>query len=114
MAWTQSRYPKNWKEISLSIRERDGWQCKWCGAKNGEPNPVTGSRVVLTVAHLGAPRADGTPGDKRDKMDVRLENLAALCQKCHLDFDCDEHARSAAETRRRRKIEAGQLVLFTP
>jgi len=107
-----SRYPKNWNEISLFIRERDEWKCKWCGAENGKPNPATGSKVVLTVAHLGTQHADGAPGDKHDKMDVRPENLAALCQKCHLNFDHDEHLKNAAKTRHRKKIEAGQLELF--
>lgn len=107
-----SRYPENWKEISLSIRERDGWKCKWCDAANGKPNPATGSKVVLTVAHLGVDHLDGSPGDKTDKMDVRPENLAALCQKCHLNFDRDEHIANAARTRRKKKIRAGQLELF--
>lgn len=48
-------YPPNWKEISLRIREREEWRCKWCGAINGEPHPDTGSIVVLTTAHLGTP-----------------------------------------------------------
>ncbi|GAB4427933.1 MAG: hypothetical protein Kow0031_08070 [Anaerolineae bacterium] len=111
MPFKRELYPKNWKAISLAIRERDGWRCAWCGAKNREPHPVTGSTVVLTVAHLGTPKPDGTPGNKRDKMDVRPENLAALCQRCHLNFDRDEHIANAAETRRRRKIKAGQMVL---
>ncbi len=34
------------------MRERDGWCCKRCGAENKKPHPVTGSIVVLTVAHL--------------------------------------------------------------
>lgn len=112
MPMDYSKYPKNWKEISLSIRNREKWECKWCGAKNGQPNPATGSKVVLTVAHLGTPHTDGTPGDKHDKMDVRPENLAALCQRCHLNYDRDEHIINAAKTRRQRKINAGQLELF--
>lgn len=106
-----SRYPPHWKAISFAIRNREGWRCKWCGAANGQPHPVTGSRVVLTVAHLGTPHADGRPGDKHDKMDVRPENLAALCQRCHLNYDRDEHTANAAATRRRRKVEAGQQEL---
>jgi len=109
MPFYKSRYPDNWAEISLRIRQRDNWRCKWCGAENGKPNPVTGSRVVLTVAHLGVDHPDGRPGDKQDKSDCRDENLAALCQLCHLNFDRDEHRHNAALTRRRRKIEAGQL-----
>lgn len=64
-----------------------------------------------TVAHLGAPNPDGTPGNKHDKMDVRDENLAALCQRCHLNYDRDEHLANAAATRRRRREELGQMPL---
>lgn len=106
------RYPQDWKAISLAIRERDGWRCAHCGAAQGQPNPATGSIVILTVAHLGTPRPDGTPGDKHDKMDVRPENLAALCQRCHLRYDIEEHVQNAAATRRRKRIAAGQLALI--
>ncbi len=112
MPFQAERYPENWKEISLRIREREGWQCKWCGAVNGQPNPATGSKVVLTVAHLGTTYPDGRPGDVYDKMDVRDENLAALCQRCHLNYDRAEHIFNAARTRLRKRIEAGQLVLI--
>lgn len=111
MAFDASRYPENWKAISLAIRERDGWCCKFCGTANGQPNPVTGSTVVLTVAHLGTPHADGRLGDVHDKMDVREENLAALCQRCHLNYDRVEHIFNAALTRRRKRIKAGQLEM---
>lgn len=110
------RYPANWKEISLHIRERDGWRCKFCGAENGKPHPVTGAKVVLTVAHLGVPYSDGTPGDKRNKQDMRDENLAALCQRCHLRYDVDEHMANAKITRYQKRMriiqESGQLMLF--
>lgn len=112
MPFQKERYPNDWKEISLRIREREEWHCKWCGAANGKPHPTTGSIVVLTVAHLGTPHADGTPGDKHDKMDVRDENLAALCQRCHLNYDRDEHMANAAKTRERKRREAGQLQLL--
>lgn len=112
MPFQRERYPANWKEISLRIREREGWHCKWCGVANGEAHPDTGSIVVLTVAHLGTQHADGTPGDKHDKMDVRDENLAALCQRCHLNYDRDEHIANAAKTRERKRREAGQLQLL--
>ncbi len=37
MPMDYSRYPENWKQISLSIRERDGWKCKWCNAGESPP-----------------------------------------------------------------------------
>lgn len=100
-----SKYPPDWKAISLRIRERDGWRCKFCGAENGKPNPQTGSKVVLTVAHLN-----------HDTTDNSDENLAALCQKCHLTYDAQHHAANAKATRQRKahaaRIEAGQAVLL--
>ena len=63
-----------------------GWRCK---AVNGQPHPVTGSRVVLTVAHL-----DHTPENNAD------DNLRAMCQRCHLAYDREEHQRSREETRK--------------
>jgi len=111
MPMDKTRYPTNWREISLRIRERDGWRCKWCNAENGKPNPRTGSIVVLTVAHLGTPHANGMLGDKHDKMDVRDENLASLCQACHLRFDIKEHMQNAVRTRRRKRVDVGQNEL---
>lgn len=95
-------YPPDWPAISLRIRTvRAGNRCEctgWCGATpheagrceavNGQPHPLTGSRVVLTVAHL-----DHHPEDCRD------ENLAALCQRCHLIYDAEQHRAQASHTR---------------
>lgn len=116
MPMKKERYPPNWKEISLRIRERESQCCKFCGAENGKPNPRTGSKVVLTVAHLGTDYLDGAKGNKHDKMDVRDENLAALCNRCHLRYDMDEHVENARKTRIRKKQmiheAAGQKVLL--
>jgi hypothetical protein len=116
-------------------------RCEWCGVPNGEvvdrhpdgrwvldddldgwnsdvaihdgwdDDGVRIVRIVLTVAHLGTAYPDGTPGDKHDKHDCRPENLAALCQSCHLGYDRADHVRHAAETRRQKQIERGQLAL---
>lgn len=117
-----SRYPDNWDEISNYIRfVRGQGQCECtgecglhsgrCEAKHGEAHPVTGSKVILTTAHLGT----GT-GNKHDKMDVRPENLKGMCQRCHLIFDLPEHMEHARETRANQKysalIEAGQMEMF--
>jgi predicted component of type VI protein secretion system len=113
MPMDMSRYPDDWVAISRHIRERAGGRCEWCGAVNGQPHWRTGSRVILTVAHLGAPReASAVPwGDPHDKLDVRDCNLVALCNACHLGYDRDDHARNAARTRRARREAAGQLPL---
>ncbi len=121
MTMQRERYPPNWKEISLARRTLAKWQCEWCGVLNGTSRMgVKGKlyKVVLTVAHLGTPYPDGRPGDKHDKMDVRAENLAALCQACHLRYDIDEHIQHAKENRLRRRYAqayaAGQLDLLSP
>ena len=83
----RKRYPKNWPEISVRIRVvRAKNQCEQtingerCAALNGKPHPITGSIVVLTVAHL-----DHRPENCAD------ENLKAMCQRCHLRYDAHHH-----------------------
>jgi hypothetical protein len=56
-------------------------------------------RVVLTVAHINQ-----VPGDDR------AENLAALCQYCHLWHDRMQHARNARLTRSSQKDRRRPLL----
>lgn len=118
----KKRYPPDWDLISLRIRKRSGGRCecvgecgsldchakksKRCTARNYKPHPLTRSKVILTVAHLGK-----DTGDKHNKMDCRDENLKAMCQRCHLLFDLDEHIANAKETRRKRFLGAGNQYL---
>jgi len=91
----RKRYPKAWSFISLERRYAAGWRCEGspqypdCRAEDGEPHPVTGSNVVLTVAHL-----DHQPEN------CRPENLRAWCQRCHNTYDLAHRLRNAAATRR--------------
>lgn len=96
----KTRYPEDWRKISDRIRfERAGGRCECdgtcgatshaihdgrCAARHNDPLP-NGWRVILTTAHL-----DHQPENITD------ENLRAMCQKCHLNYDKDHHA----ETRR--------------
>lgn len=100
MPFDRRKYPDDWEHISLSIRERAGWACEFCGARQREPNPVTGSTVILTVAHLDHNPSNCAP-----------DNLRALCQRCHLRYDARHHARNAAKTRRLKAARAGQLEM---
>jgi tRNA(Ile)-lysidine synthase TilS/MesJ len=141
MPMNPANYPPNWKQISKSVREAVGNCCEQCGVKNHiyivrsdvdparwiEFNPDEGSYsfpdgvtvrlsevpeeysgreiwVVLTVAHLN-----------HNTQDNRLENLKALCQRCHLQHDRQHHQLSRKRTRLRKKAEAlqeqGQLPL---
>lgn len=119
-----SKYPKDWKQIRARILERDGHRCKFCGVANGAiragdqvvsgdtdaafqagemwavgegPKPI---KIVLTVAHVENP----------DPMDCRDENLAALCQRCHLRHDAKQHAVNARSTRNRKKGQEALVI----
>lgn len=102
----KKRYPANWKEISERIRfkraksrcectgecgldhgkENDeygicppgytGYPDERCHAHNHLDHAVTGSKVVLTVAHLN-----------HEVEDCSDENLKAMCQRCHNRMD---------------------------
>ena len=88
-AENRKRYPADWKTRSRFVRfTRAGNRCEWCGAANGEPHPATGSRVVLTVAHVHDHRPEA----------ASLLNLAALCQRCHNRHDAKMRAENRKTT----------------
>ncbi|WP_433603738.1 hypothetical protein ACQPXH_33100 (plasmid) [Nocardia sp. CA-135953] len=104
----RDRYPADWAAISTAIKvERARGRCE-CTGECGRPVfPIyhlgddgrcrnrhggravgTGSRVVLTTAHL-----NHTPED------CRPENLKAMCQGCHLFYDAAHHAQTRSAAR---------------
>lgn len=111
MPMRKEDYHPDWKNISLATRKRAGNECEWCGVPNGvyiirHTTPTTfktiyvcgiekqvpaddytfttkalaptfgGVKIILTVAHLDRNRDNNEPS-----------NLAALCQRCHLNHD---------------------------
>lgn len=98
------QYPSNWKtEIRPAILERDNHCCKFChlpnycfiNKKTREiclPDEDNVTRIILTIAHLD-----------QDKTNNDYENLAALCQKCHLGIDLKHHMENARATREKNK-----------
>jgi len=127
MPFDRSRYPQDWESISdRIIYERAGNICEWCGVANGslgyrnddgsfvyvfqgqiKPGDILENRkkiirIVLTCAHL-----DHNP------QNCDAANLAALCQRCHLNYDRDQHLQNAARTRYAKKLAAGQIELLT-
>lgn len=93
-------YPKDWRQISLSIRVRANNICEMegCGAVNGQPHPLTGSKVVLTVAHLD-----------HDPRNCDPLNLKAWCQRCHNTYDAPTRA-AGRRSRLRATTVVGELL----
>ena len=122
----RDRYPQDWKQISAARRAAAGHCCERCGVADrawgwrdadgafqpvdqdalradhgpalrppftmraGRPfDPVRIIEIVLTVAHLDHQPENNVP-----------ENLAALCQRCHLGHDRAYHQARAAQRRR--------------
>lgn len=88
-------YHPKWRLISKLIRfKRAKNKCEWCEAENHQPHPITGSHVILTVAHID-----------RNTDNNRFNNLAALCQKCHLNYDRPQHVRNRKYGRYHKKAQ---------
>jgi len=115
-------------EPIYAILARAGDRCEQCGVRNhavgfrdahglfheftwgqklvdGARAPKKGDtdlfRIVLTISH--------TDHDTTHNTD---DNLLATCQRCHLRHDAALHQAHAAETRRRKRIAAGQGALL--
>jgi len=99
----RSRYPEDWARISREVRADAGNRCEFCGVRNGARHPETGSRVVLTVAHL-----DHAPEN------CERANLRALCQLCHNRYDAKHRAAGRRARRRVAEEDAGQSRLGLP
>ena len=125
MPFHVERYPKDWKAISLRIRERAGQRCECrgecghqhagqaCGAPNGAMIKRGEFNKADWVPHHGCSLCLGGDRECRpvkviltvahlnhDAMDCRDENLRAWCQFCHLAYDHDLHVANARRTRR--------------
>ena len=102
----RARYPKNWTEISNAIDKRAGGRCEGspafpnCRAEHHKPHPITGSKVVLTTAHL----------DHRPE-NCEPDNLRRWCQRCHNTYDAPMRA---AGIKRRRREACAIGDLFEP
>ena len=106
-------YPLDWPQLSVAIRfGRARGRCEACGRPHGleievladgswrdpetrdwhdrrgrrtrgtPPGPTRMTRTVLACAHLN-----------HDPSDNRARNLRALCGRCHLEHDREEHLR---------------------
>ena len=95
-----TEYHPKWSLISRLIRfKRAGNRCETCGAENYLPHPITGSKVILTVAHID-----------HNKGNNRFSNLIAECQWCHLSRDLHRHIANRQYGRNHRGKH--QLTMF--
>ncbi len=104
----KARYPSDWKAISARIRfDRAGGRCECsgecgldhdgrCDAEHAQAHPRTGSKVVLTTAHLSEPIEDCSD-----------ENQRAMCQQCHNRYDAPMRRRGIRE-----RMFSAQISLF--
>lgn len=92
MPMEKERYPSNWKEIALKIKENADWKCEKCGKQCRRPGETFDThRRTLTVAHMNHTPEDISPG-----------NLKALCAPCHLRYDAKHHAETRKEKNKMR------------
>lgn len=121
-----SLYHPKWSLISRLVRKRRAKnRCEWCHTRNGlvvrkvdrkppgneewasfkdllrrdysrpQAMRIMGwTKVVLTVAHID-----------QDRNNNRFSNLAALCQKCHLNHDRVRHMENRKYGRKWREIQ---------
>lgn len=113
------RYPSSWRAMVAQAANRSGGQCECdgkcghvheggrCDAVNGKPHPVTGSIVVLTLAH-----EQGVPLEE-----TSIDRMFHACQRCHNCYDAPMRAagvKARREAERRRILDkAGQLAFAT-
>ncbi len=91
------RYPKNWKEISLSVKEASGWRCECCGKqcyRPGEPKNL--SRSEWSADILQVHHRNHNPDENQ------LSNLQSVCAACHLNLHRSRYS----------PVSPGQLSLF--
>jgi 5-methylcytosine-specific restriction endonuclease McrA len=125
-------YPKNWRQMSLDIRDRAHWRCEQCqlpqGALGGRteagewrdalPEGDDGSRLEWPRAGFYALCCGGltlkiikivltVAHINQDPTDNRRSNLIALCQQCHNRLDATHRANSRRDKARRARVIGG-------
>ena len=108
MSINYANYSPDWQQIRARILDRAHHKCEGsprypdCRAENYKPHPVTGSKVILTIAHFD-----------HDITNNEDTNLFAWCQRCHLTHDNTLHKRHATTTRWKKRKHPNQGELFS-
>ncbi len=99
---SSSRYPSDWKELSLSLKNQANWTCQKCHRKCIEPGQeipkdwTVSKRMAYTlqVHHWD-----------RDPSNSCEDNLICVCTGCHLDLHRGYRGNLS-------NVSEGQLSLF--
>ncbi len=100
-------YPRDWRKISwwiINIRAKN--RCEgiyengeYCQAENHKLHPVTGKKVVLSVAHLDHnPKNSDQDLTPEQATDLSKSNMRAFCQLCHNRWDREHRNESIRNT----------------
>lgn len=127
----KDRYPKDWRSISVSIRERAGGQCECegtCGLRHylnedGKQIDLTPDLQIDLCPPSRCTARNGEPHPVTDSIVVLTvahldhqpencdpENLRAWCQRCHNRYDAAERRRGIQE-RSKAKRALGDLFV---
>ncbi len=92
------RYPDNWNELALSVKEAAGWRCEGCGKQCYRPGERPENLIrsqwmanILQVHHRDYDPTNNSPS-----------NLLPLCSVCHLNVHKSKYS----------SFSEGQLSLF--
>ena len=132
----KARYPKEWKQIRLTILERAGHKCEKCQAPNRtriargtgkDANTYMLDNAEVYCADTGTylGQCHMSEYEVLRMTDVVLtiahldhipehcgqENLRAWCQRCHLRYDQSHHMANAQITRKSKKAT---IDMFAP
>lgn len=137
-AENKDRYPKDWHEISLRIRERAGQKCEFCGVENYALGAWKDGAWWTASSKGTGLRDDPRPGERFPHFHVSSlgvewmkvtrivltvahldhtpencadDNLKALCQRCHNRYDMPMRR---AGIRERARAAMACADLFSP
>lgn len=90
-----------WRYVNRGKPGRNAWRDE----KGDRDSPArTFTREYVVAVQLGVAHLDHNPENDADS------NLAALCRRCHIVHDADQHKRNAALTRSDRKDRERPLL----
>lgn len=92
------KYPKNWKELSLAVKEESNYCCSCCGKKCYKPGeiPPNLTRSEWSGAILQTHHKDFNSSNNNS------DNLISLCSVCHLQVHRGKYS----------SVSPGQLSLW--